>query len=711
MGIDRSVACLLAAAFNAALAAFLWWRYKQNRLHRVFALMVGGSAAYALFLAGLAGAGNADDARAWVRVGTVLPYVFLFSFHRFAMVFSRAEAARWPRRLAIACAVPAGADVVLRLSGLVPARMVEVPGQGWFPDQDALYLAAYVPVMLALVCSSLWALARRMRAASSPMERRQLAYVFLAIGGAALISMANLHPALAFLAAFSPAAFSGILAYGITRDRLLDLRLLLRQGALGALLSAVLAFLLAMALLLSREAWSSQGGGFDAYGLLGAAALFTLLYEPLRRLSARLLDRIFDLGHFDIGSRLLGYAQLSGRHPRLEDYLGAVCDRLREDHDLEKAVILLVDRHGELLPFASVPRQALEVVDAVPAASPVVERVAREVLGLDLDELSWVRRYEKGPRPADHGDGDAAAGDYLAACRAQAAFALRSGDGRAVGLLLLGPPTNGRSLSRIERELMAALAPQLAVVVDNALLQGQVRHADRLHSLGTLAAGLAHELRNPLSSILVFVQMLPERFHDGQFREKFSRIVQQELDKLNRLTEQLLQISRPTTQALDHLDLQAQVERVEQLLRYQFRRKEVRLELELAPACWVRASADELGQILINLLINALAVSGPGRTVRVRSEAHEGSVSLKVQDQGGGIPEGDLHRVFEPFFTTKPDGNGLGLATSLRIAESFGGTLRARNRPEGGAEFELRLPLQAAPQAALHEASHGTAGR
>jgi signal transduction histidine kinase len=674
----------------------LRWRYSQNRLHRVFAAMVAGAAAYSVFLAGLAAATTEAEASAWVRLAEPLSFSVLFGFFWFSMVFSRAEGRPWVRRVLWGSAALVALNVLGRLSGLAPTRLVQVPGQGWFPGPDPLFYGIYVPVMAVLILSSLTALWRRHRASGSSLERRQIAYVFLAIGGATLLSLFNRWPQTAILAAFSPVVFTGILGYGITRQQLLELRLLLRQGALGALLSAVLAFLLALALLLSRHVWSGSSDRLDLLGLVGAAALFTLLYEPLRRISARLLDRLFDIGNLDTGARLLAYAQMSGQHPRIDDYLTNVCQRLQEEHDLSNALILLPDRQGDFSPFVAAPREAVGVGEALPASSPALRRLQGEPQGLDVDELSWIRRYEE-PGADDPDDGEAALAAYLKACQAQAAFALKAGDGRVLGILMVGQPRNGRGLRQVERGFFAALAPQMAVVLDNALLQGQIRHADRLHSLGTLAAGLAHELRNPLSSILVFVQLLPEKFHDEAFREKFNRIVQQELDKLNRLTEQLLQISRPSTQALGALDLEAQVARVEQLLRYQYRRKGVRLDLQCPSGLWVRGSADELGQVLLNLLLNALDASPAQSTVTLRAwDDGKNSAYVQVTDQGPGIAPQNLARLFEPFFTTKAGGNGLGLATSLRIIESFGGSLRAVPGP-GGACFEIRLPRLAAP--------------
>lgn len=709
MFLDRVSTFLIAAVANGALAAYARWRYSRNRLHRVFAGMVAGAATYSVFLAGLGRAGSEAEAEAWVRFASGLSYLALFGFYWFSMVFTQEDRKPWARRLLAVSAALALSDVLLRMSGTVPAQLVRVADQGWFPGPDHLYFGVYVPVMAALVGSALWVLWSKHRSSASGLQRRQIAYVFLAIGSAFAFSLLNFWPQTAFLAAFSPVIFTLVLGYGITRNQLLEMRLLLRQGALGAVLSAVLTFFLALTLLVMRSTWSGDGSAQGWISLLAAALLFTFAYEPLRRVSARLLDRLFELEDFDAGGRLLAYANLASHHPRIEDLVVTVCQRLQSDHGLERVQLLLPDRDGLLRVVAASPVE-IHSVPALAVDSFLLRKLAQVEQGLDLDEISWVRRYE-----LDNGRSLGDAGDeelrlLLQAAQCQLALLLKSADGRAMGLLLLGDPANGRGLRPSERAFFAALASQLGALLDNAQLQGQVRHADRLHSLGTLAAGLAHELRNPLSSIMVFVQMLPERFHDGGFREKFNRVVQQELSKLNRLTEQLLQISRPSTQSLVPLDLRAQFERVLQLLNYQFRRKGVELSIEMSGEPWVRAAPDELGQVLINLLINALAVSQQGHVVRLSAALAERRVVIRVLDQGSGIAEHHFSRLFEPFFTTKADGSGLGLATSLRIIESFGGTLVASNRPEGGACFEINLPASEPGMASIDRTPQQRAG-
>jgi signal transduction histidine kinase len=134
-------------------------------------------------------------------------------------------------------------------------------------------------------------------------------------------------------------------------------------------------------------------------------------------------------------------------------------------------------------------------------------------------------------------------------------------------------------------------------------------------------------------------------------------------------------------------------QREQQLITHQFRKRQVKLTLNVPEGVLVQGVEAQLSQVFLNLLLNALEMSPQGGGVTVELLRRENEVELRTRDQGPGISADQMHLLFEPFFTTKEDGHGLGLATSRRIVESFGGRLEAANAPGGGAEFTVRLPL------------------
>ena len=240
-------------------------------------------------------------------------------------------------------------------------------------------------------------------------------------------------------------------------------------------------------------------------------------------------------------------------------------------------------------------------------------------------------------------------------------------------------------------------------------LETRLRRSDRLAALGSLAAGLAHEIKNPLTSLLTFSRHLPRRFDDEQFRAKFQSVVPRELERINGIVERLLELARPTRLSFAAVRLPALLERVVELYADEMESHGVQLTRDYArdlPA--LRVDAEALYQALVNLVRNALdAMASGGRltlragwseddhVVRPRRRPATGvrRVRVEIEDSGVGISPVDADRVFNPFFTTKDSRTGLGLALTHKIVEDHGGSIDFRGTPAGGTVFRVVLPL------------------
>ena len=235
-------------------------------------------------------------------------------------------------------------------------------------------------------------------------------------------------------------------------------------------------------------------------------------------------------------------------------------------------------------------------------------------------------------------------------------------------------------------------------------LESQLRRSDRLAALGTLAAGLAHEIKNPLTSLLTFSRHLQRRFEDEGFRQKFQRVVPHELERINAIVERLLELSRPARLDFQPVRLPALLDRVVELYANEIESKQIRVAREYARDLpRIDADPEALYRALVNLVRNALdATTSSGRlTLRaawagadrgpVRRRAQ--TVAIEIEDDGVGIPEADADRVFNPFFTTKDTGTGLGLALTHKIVEDHGGTIHFRSVRGGGTTFRIVLPV------------------
>jgi signal transduction histidine kinase len=226
----------------------------------------------------------------------------------------------------------------------------------------------------------------------------------------------------------------------------------------------------------------------------------------------------------------------------------------------------------------------------------------------------------------------------------------------------------------------------------------EVLRAEQLAAVGQLAAGVAHELRNPLTSIKMLVQAGREELEERGIMAEDLSVIELEIRRMERCLQTFLDFARPPRLECRRLDLSGPVERTLALIAGRARKQHVTVRFTPPePRVFVQADEEHLRQLFVNLALNALDVMPRGGTLQVeirppRPADEKRFVEVRVLDTGPGIPAELLPRLFQPFVSGKETGLGLGLVTSRRIAESHGGTLQAQNRPEGGACFTLRLP-------------------
>ncbi len=224
--------------------------------------------------------------------------------------------------------------------------------------------------------------------------------------------------------------------------------------------------------------------------------------------------------------------------------------------------------------------------------------------------------------------------------------------------------------------------------------QEHLRRADRLSALGEIAAGLAHEIQNPLAGVKGALEIITSRVAPGTAEAEFADIGGKELARLEGLVSEFLTYARPHDPALRLTDVHEIVERVAALLHSQAERKSVALVFERPTAMpLLSIDPEQITQVIFNVVLNAIQATPAGREIRIRESVEPGWGVIDVIDEGPGIPPEHALRLFDPFFTTKPRGTGLGLAISQRIVTAHRGTIEALPGAPSGAVFRIRLPL------------------
>jgi len=249
---------------------------------------------------------------------------------------------------------------------------------------------------------------------------------------------------------------------------------------------------------------------------------------------------------------------------------------------------------------------------------------------------------------------------------------------------------------RREREEHRRTAEELSRAYDQLQTTFErLRLVDRLSALGALSAGMAHEIKNPLGSIMGSIEILESEVQEGDAKREFVEILKKEIQRLSEIVSNHLDLVRTGTPQRELHDLQGIVESVVELTNQQAAKQGVRLQVDAAgDPPRVMLDGQQVRQAVLNLVINAIQALPRGGQVRVRVEADAQHVRVVVEDDGPGLDEAMLRRAFEPFFTTKEGGTGLGLSIAFQIADQHGGDLRAENRAAGGARFCLELPVR-----------------
>ena len=378
---------------------------------------------------------------------------------------------------------------------------------------------------------------------------------------------------------------------------------------------------------------------------------------------------------------------------------------LREELDFDGCSLLLIDPDsGRLVFSASEPDDGVagrlgEIVFDPERAPVFMDRLLKSesqvLLGDEAPELEAPIRA------------------WLTEVSAEEIFVVPlTGKERVIGALAVDNRRGGPRLGADGRMLIEGLAMQAVIAIENAKLvddlrrsRAQIRRVDRLGTLGTLAAGLAHEINNPLVSLNTFLTLAPEKRNsdDENFWGEYHELACGELDRIRGLVETMSRLGRGgqtpvlTKEAVNVGEVVSQVVR---LLHRESERAGVRVELLLAENVpRVEVVRDQIHQVVLNLSLNAVQASRSGDTIVISVDAdgpHDAPMGVRIafRDTGEGISEENLERIFDPFFTTKdPDkGTGLGLMISHQIVADHGGSIEVDSQLGNGATFHVRLP-------------------
>jgi len=672
---------LIAAGANVAMCILVLRLGMRERLHRGFAALTLTSTSWNLGIFSLCFFSDPVAAEWWSRVFRTGICLSPAVVYHFGLILSESESRRARAFLGFGYAA-GGVLAVLNLKGAL-VRGLAPHTWGWYLRTTPLYNA--LTLLLVLFCV-LWAerVWSAYRFASSAHQRVQAKFWLLAAVVQIPFALTNLLPLYGFhtypLGSVGSVAFAGIVAYAMVRHRLMDVDFVVRKGASFLLASAVVLVPGGIVFAALTKELNPDAAPILVNAAIALALVSVIVVPTLQAALETRVHRALFPQRYDSRLRL---RQLAAALVHILDE-GELVRRLGEGLadilDVESCHIFVRDeQHNRLILAYPTP----DTTSSLPEdAARALEFVREPMLASEVDALS--------PSVAT----------TIRSRAWEVAIPLRINE-RLTGVIALGRNRDFSIFSAEDLQLLGAVAAGASVALENASLSRQLRRseailerANRLSSLGTLAAGIAHEIRNPLVAVKTFLDLLPQRLDDREFLSKFRELSLGELRRVTDLIADLLALGKSKTAERRAVDLGPTLEPVLRLMESTARKRQIEVLAAFdsrVPPVW--ADPDQLKQIVLNLLLNAIETSTPGGHVRLEARpASTGSVVLEVRDDGPGIPAEQLENIFHPFYTTKETGTGLGLTLVHQMVVEHGGEISVESEVGQGSVFRVVLP-------------------
>jgi signal transduction histidine kinase len=687
---------LLLALLSLALAGLVRLRARPSAIREYFSLF---AVSVCLWLASgflLYSNIDADRALLWARLAFAAGAVLIASLYHVLDLFPDREAARF------GWLVNGIGAMFAILSLASPLLATEVTSAGVYRIKVTYgpFFFPFTAYAVTVLIVGGYALLTRFKAASG-LRRLQIQYLLFgtAVPVAGVLITNLVLPVVFGVSEFAPygrffaLVFLPVTAHAILRHRLMDIKVFVQK-----------AVVFACAMLAGAAVF---GGLVRLFGLLGAdtaarpvleaialALIFAVSFQPVKTWIEGALNRYVYRERHDYPKILKESSERLNTTLELQATASYITDLISKLFKPELVGVYLRDQSRDAFELLAlkIPGESSELPRAIPADASLSTYLERGRRLLIRDEVSSASR-----------DLDMwAATDQLRNLGGDVAIAFWH-LGRLWGFVIVGAKLSGDPYFSEDADFLLTLGSQAAIAIENLQLHRQMEEeqvrSERLGVVGTLASGIAHEIKNPLVAIRTFAELLPERFRDEEFHDKFAKLVITEIGRIDSLVARLRDLARRPAKQLAAIDLQQPLEETLLLLRGQLEQKRIRVSTKYEGSLpYVLGEFNLLKQLFLNLFQNAIEAMEPSGELRVslvtRDALGKRQLIAEVTNTGHGISEDILPHIFDPFFSTKPGGSGLGLAICRNITDAHRARIHARNSTApDGVTFIVEFPV------------------
>jgi len=536
---------------------------------------------------------------------------------------------------------------------------------------------------------------------SPGIRKNQIKYLLLAIivgGGLASIEIIcitfNINiPVISFIGVL---LYSLIVAYAIVKHRLMDIEVVIKKSVIYSILIGLFTGIYIGSIFLFGEFIKNLTG--DSYLILTILTIIIMAigFQPLKNQLQDWIDRVFFRKKYNYQQTLKKLTTTVATIIDLKEVLQLTLNTLTATLQLKNSSALIYNKENKRFETKASINLSQESTNLTISSNYALIKALKEKKEpLLLEELQYIQSQEQKPELEPV---------ILEMQKMETSFTLPLfAKNNLIGILNLGTKRSGDTFSNEDIDLLTTLSHNLAIAVENGRLhheilqtQKKLFQADKLKSLGTIAAGIAHEIKNPLTSIKGLSQLVKTSHfeNDEEFFNQFDDIVPRQLDRINYLVERLNQFSKPADMRRAITNINKLIEEALSLCENKCKKQEIEIIKELETLPTLSADPDQLHQVFTNLILNAIEAMPEGGKLKIKSRLFEKfKIIVEISDTGMGIAADKLGQIFDPFYTTKPSGTGLGLSIVHQIIEEHNGTIEALSTPQKATIFKITLKI------------------
>jgi len=695
------IAQLLNAFTTTVLGLFVYLKNRGNLANRLFALHGLMIAIWAFSFAQMAMAQNEVEGLFWSRalhVGAILIPVFFLHF-----ICALLNIVQEKRKILIAAYIIGFSMLAFVPTNLFVSHTVAVVGFKYFVGPAGLQYHLFPLFFFVCLVYAFYELFKGFRH-SQGLRRNQLKYLLVALligySGGPTGFLPLYHIPIPCWGLYTVSVFSIIVTYAIVKYRLMDINIAIKTGTAYALL-AVLTTGISIGLILGVDRIFA---GYPGYSpilattiiLLIIIPVFTYLLPWIKLKTESTVEKILYKDKYAYLDTLRAFSKRMTFILDQMELLQSVVRNVAELMGLEGAAIFLENEGTGKFELQAQAGGALPADASLKEDSTIIGYLRKSKRSFLKEEMERILSHKEMAKiEAD-----------LKLLTAALCIPLVAED-ELIGVFALGEKASQEMFSHLDIELLEILANQTALILNYKRMEEQLSQQQKLLGLGTMAAGIGHEIGNAIVSIQTFLQLFPERRLDKEFYEQFGKTALEDSQRVAQLVDMMRKLAQTHSSRPEFkpLDIRMVLEQAALLLKKALDKKNIKIVKRYQEVPEVRGDESLLLMAFLNLFRNSLDFLPSGGEIAISLSDQEKvrlglqgkpqqCVRIEISDNGPGIAREHLSRVFEPFFTTRHEGTGLGLSMVHRVIEGHGGNIVLDSQVGKGATFTIHLPVK-----------------